>query len=166
MTPPGGRHVAYIGLGSNLDDPVRQVSGALRELAGLPGSRLLRCSSLYRSQPLGPPDQPDYVNAAAAAQTDLLPVELLRELQLLERRHGRRRGVRWGPRTLDLDLLLFDELVLDIPALKLPHPELTRRAFVLVPLAEIAPAAVVPGHGPVGRLAANCDYGSLERIAP
>jgi 2-amino-4-hydroxy-6-hydroxymethyldihydropteridine diphosphokinase len=145
---------ACIGLGSNLDDPVRQVGSALDELAGLPLSRLLRRSSLYRSPPMGPTDQPDYVNAAALIETALEPLELLDVLQAIEAAHGRRRELRWGPRTLDLDLLVYGDLRLDHPRLTLPHPGIAGRAFVLVPLAEIAPDLELPGTGSVAAAAA------------
>ncbi len=149
---------AYIGLGSNLEDPVQQVQRALVELAAIPATRLLRQSSLYRSPPLGPPDQPDYINAVAELSTTLQPLELLDELQHIENAHGRVRGIRWGARTLDLDLLLYGDRRIDESRLILPHPGLALRAFVLVPLLEIAPALDVPGVGPVKLLA--------ERLPP
>lgn len=154
---------AFIGLGSNLDDPVRQVRSALAELADLPRTRLLRHSSLYRSPPMGPSGQPDYVNAVALLETALEPIELLDALQAIEAAHGRRRELRWGPRTLDLDLLIYGELCLDHPRLLLPHPGIGERAFVLVPLAEVAPELEIPGRGPVAALAAAV-AGQVERI--
>ena len=144
---------AYLGLGANLQDPAAQVRRALDELHSLPQSRLLSHSPLYKSPPLGPSDQPDYVNAVAALQTGLEPLALLTELRAIELRHGRRRdGSRWGPRTLDLDLLLYGERVLDTPELTLPHPGLHERAFVLYPLFDVAPELEVPGRGSVREL--------------
>ena len=139
--------VAYVGLGSNLDEPEQQVRGGLRELDQLPGTRLVRQSSLYQSPPLGPPGQPDFVNAVAMLATSLEAHSLLDQLQGLEQQHGRERGERWGPRTLDLDLLLYGRDTIDSPRLQVPHPQMSRRAFVLVPLFELAPHLVLPGLG-------------------
>lgn len=156
---------AYIGLGSNLDDPLTQIRQALAEIAQLPASRLTAQSSLYRTPPMGPPDQPPYINAVAALDTALAPHALLDELQKLETAHRRvRDGERWGPRTLDLDLLIFGSARLDDERLKVPHPGLPVRAFVLVPLAEIAPALDVPGVGPVTALLAGVDQTGVERL--
>jgi len=160
------RHTAYVGLGSNLDEPVRQVRTALAELDSLTLTRLAGHSSLYRSAPLGPPGQPAYVNAVARLQTGLAPQALLEELQRLELAHGRVRTERWGPRTLDLDILLYGRLCIDKPMLRVPHPELAHRPFVLVPLAEIDAALVVPGLGPLEALLARCGCEGLERLAP
>ena len=149
---------AWVGLGSNQDDPVRQLTTALKELNALPGCRVLRHSRLYRSPPWGPvADQPDYANAVAELDTGLLPHELLMALQALEDDHGRVRLERWGPRTLDLDLLLYDDLIMTTDDLTLPHPRLHERAFVLVPIAELAPGLQVPGHGKVRDLLAGAD---------
>lgn len=131
--------LAYIGLGSNLESPVEQVRQALNELATLPLSRLTAASSLYVSRPVGPQDQPDFINAVAALETRLSPLALLDQLQALEQRHRRRRQFHWGPRTLDLDLLLYAHDDIKTPRLRIPHPQMTARAFVLAPLAEIAP---------------------------
>ena len=147
---------AYVGLGANLQDPAAHVRRALDELTSLPQSRLTARSPIYRSPPLGPPDQPDYVNAVAALVTALDPMTLLAQLQAIEVLHGRRRdGSRWGPRTLDLDLLLHGETVLDTPTLTLPHPGLHERAFVLYPLYDVAPELQVPGRGSVRELRAH-----------
>ena len=155
-------HPAYVGLGSNLDDPVAQVRGALSELAAIDDTRVVATSRLYRSKPLGPPAQPDYVNAVAGLLTRLTPASLLVAMQAIEERHGRdRSGPRWGPRTLDLDLLLYDGRELCEAALVLPHPHLHERNFVLVPLAEIAPTVSVPGHGRVEALAARSGHDGL-----
>ena len=136
---------AYVGIGSNLDDPVAQAALAFDALARIADTRLVARSPLYRSRPLGPADQPDYVNGAAALSTRLAPSALLAALRAIEDAHGRRRtGPRWGPRTLDLDLLLHGDSVLMTERLTLPHPGLTARNFVVYPLADIAPALVLP----------------------
>jgi 2-amino-4-hydroxy-6-hydroxymethyldihydropteridine diphosphokinase len=161
--------LAYIGLGSNLDDPRAQVSRAIGELAGLPGCTLCGRSSLYATAPLGPVAQPPFVNAVVSLATGLAPLALLGALQGIERDHGRvRDGTRWGPRTLDLDLLIFGDLQLQLPGLTLPHPEMARRAFVLVPLAEIAPAGLlIPGQGPLAAwLAALGDRDGIRPLPP
>ena len=154
---------AYVGLGSNLDEPVQQVRRALQELDRLPATRCVRHSALYHTRPLGPQDQPDYINAVAQLATGLAPEPLLDALQSLEQRHRRvRQGPRWGPRTLDLDLLLYDTLQMSTERLILPHPELTRRAFVLLPLAEVAPRTLkIPG---CGMLAHWCDRISNDGV--
>ena len=171
MTGPdrGGSVLAYVGIGSNLADPRAQVRSALAALAGLAGCRFGRRSSLYATRPVGPVEQPEFVNAVASLATGLAPLDLLAALQGIERDHGRvRDGTRWGPRTLDLDLLLVGELQLQTPELELPHPEMARRAFVLVPLAEIAPAGLlIPGQGSLGELLAalaDADASGIRRI--
>jgi 2-amino-4-hydroxy-6-hydroxymethyldihydropteridine diphosphokinase len=136
--------VAYVGLGSNLEDPARQVEAALDELDHLPHTRLVKRSSLYRTKPVGYADQPDFINAVAQLETGLPAERLLDELQALEARHGRKRSFRNAPRTLDLDLLLFGDLVLSTERLTLPHPRMRERAFVLDPLREIAPDLELP----------------------
>jgi 2-amino-4-hydroxy-6-hydroxymethyldihydropteridine diphosphokinase len=157
----------YIGVGSNLSDPAQQVRTALEDLSGIAESRLLACSSLYRTSPVGPQDQPDYVNAVARLETRLSARDLLAALQGIERRHGRvRDGTRWGPRTLDLDILLFGGAVVDEPGLRLPHPEIGRRAFVLIPLADLAPAELeIPGQGRLADLLARCAGDGVLRLA-
>lgn len=148
---------AYIGLGSNLADPGRQVRQALQALDKLSDTRLLLSSQLYNSAPLGPQNQPDYINAVAAVETRLAPEPLLDALQELERRQGRvRTGPRWGARTLDLDLLLYGEQQLATARLQVPHPGIAQRNFVLYPLAEIAPSLNIPGLGPIQTLLARC----------
>lgn len=155
----------YIGLGSNLGDPEAQLRAALAELAELPRSRFLRASSLYRGAPMGPQDQPDFVNAVAEIETELSAERLLAELQALEARHGRvRDGPRWGPRSLDLDLLLYGEMRIDTPGLTVPHPGVPVRAFVLYPLHEIAPDLQVPGLGPLRELLITCPAAGLARL--
>ncbi len=141
--------LAYIALGANLDDPLGQLRAALDAVAALPDSRMLRTSSFYRTAPVGAPGQPDYLNAVAALETGLAPDDLLAALLEIEHDFGRRREYRNAPRTLDLDLLLYDDAVIDRPHLQIPHPRLHLRAFVLVPLAEIAPELRLPGRGSV-----------------
>ncbi|MGQ9688907.1 MAG: 2-amino-4-hydroxy-6-hydroxymethyldihydropteridine diphosphokinase [Desulfobaccales bacterium] len=136
--------LAYIGLGANLGDPRRQLEEALALLAAAEEVELLRVSSFYLNPPLGPPDQPWYVNAVAQVRTRLTPEELMRLLHRIEEDLGRIRRERWGPRVIDLDLLLYNGEVLESPELRLPHPEMHQRAFVLAPLAEIAPEAWHP----------------------
>jgi 2-amino-4-hydroxy-6-hydroxymethyldihydropteridine diphosphokinase len=144
--PYRSHHVrAYIGLGSNLASPLRQVRQAIAELAQLPASRLVAVSCIYRSHPMGPADQPDYINAVAAIETRLSPLELLDGLQAIENAHGRVRGsVQWGARTLDLDLLLYGDEIIAEPRLTVPHPGMAERSFVLQPLADIAPTLQLP----------------------
>jgi 2-amino-4-hydroxy-6-hydroxymethyldihydropteridine diphosphokinase len=157
--------LAYIGIGSNLEEPQAQVSRAFDELARLPRTRLAARSSLYRTAPLGHAAQPDFINAVAALDTELHAEELLRELQAIENRHGRRRSFANAPRTLDLDLLLYDEASINTPGLVVPHPRMHERSFVLQPLLEIAPAAQVPGRGPAAACLAACAQQKVERIA-
>jgi 2-amino-4-hydroxy-6-hydroxymethyldihydropteridine diphosphokinase len=139
--------VAYVALGANLGDPASTLRAAFGALANLPESRIVRCSSLYRTAPVGIVDQPEFVNAVARLETTLAPESLLDALLDIERRFGRQRAEKNGPRTLDLDLLLYDHRVLELPRLTLPHPRLHLRAFVLLPLAEIAPDLHLPGRG-------------------
>jgi 2-amino-4-hydroxy-6-hydroxymethyldihydropteridine diphosphokinase len=156
----------YIGLGSNLADPHAQVEAGIHALAKLPKTRLVTRSRLYRSAPWRRADQPDFVNAAAVVETDLSPRELLDHLLEIERAAGRERdGTRWGPRVLDLDILLFGDRHIDEPGLHVPHPHLHERAFVLVPLAEIAPGMVIPGYGRIAGLLAGVDVSTCERVA-
>jgi len=156
---------AYIGIGSNLDDPVTQVRWALQALHILPASRCVAQSPLYRTAPVGgPPDQPDYMNAAAALETTLSPDALLTELQRLEAARGRVRSTYWGPRTLDLDLLLYGQITRTDPRLTLPHPRLHERAFVLYPLYDIAPTLNIPGWGRLAELLARCAPTTVVRL--
>ena len=138
---------AYVALGANLGDPKATVLAAFAALANLPESRVARCSSLYRTAPVGILSQPDFVNAVALLETSLPPDSLLDALLDIEARFGRIRRERNGPRTLDLDLLLYDDIELDLPRLTLPHPRLHLRAFVLLPLAEVAPDLAIPRRG-------------------
>ncbi len=147
---------AALGLGSNLEQPREQLEQAVQSLQVLPRSRLLRVSRFYRTAPLGPPEQCDYCNAVALIETGLAPLELLAQLQAIEDSQGRdRAGPHWGPRTLDLDLLTYGELLLEHPRLRIPHPELQKRDFALLPLAEIAPELLIPGLGTAQTAAAR-----------
>ncbi len=161
-------HIAYIGLGSNLEDPVSQLQRAFVDLDGLPGTSLVVRSSLYRSAPLGCPDQsdlqnqPDFVNAVAKVGTNLSPQALLQALLKIEHQHGRERTVRNAPRTLDLDVLLYDDLQLHEHGLTIPHPQMHKRAFVLQPLLEIAPGVSIPGVGLALQSLQDCQDQVLE----
>lgn len=159
-----GSHDAYIGLGSNLDDPVAQIRTALEALNRIASTRVVRQSSLYRTAPVGYADQPDFVNAVARVATGLAPRALLHELLELERGRGRIRAIPNGPRTLDMDLLLFDDECIAQDGLVVPHPRVHERAFVLVPLFEIAPEVSIPGLGTVSELLAGIDTRGVERI--
>ncbi|MGB0467379.1 MAG: 2-amino-4-hydroxy-6-hydroxymethyldihydropteridine diphosphokinase [Pontibacterium sp.] len=154
----------YIGLGSNLDNPRQQVMDAFRELAQLPDTELVIHSSLYRSDPVGPQDQPDFINAVAALDTTLEAHCLLNQLQQLEQQHRRIRERHWGPRTLDLDLLLYGNQQINSQRLTVPHAYLHERAFVLWPLAEITPELIFPDGTKLPTLLAACPMGTLARI--
>ena len=156
----------YIGLGSNLATPIEQLRSALAALAALPQTDLIAQSSFYSSDPLGPAHQPRYVNAVAALDTELSPLALLDALQTIELEQGRtRKAERWGPRTLDLDILLFGERRLDEPRLTVPHYHMHARAFVLYPLAEIAPDLKLPDGRALTELLGACPYAGLERLS-
>jgi len=156
---------AFIALGSNLDAPAEQVRQGIADLACLPQTRVTRASALYGSSPVGYRDQPDFINAVAEIETRLEPRPLLDALLEIEKRHGRIRGVRNGPRTLDLDIALYGNRVVREPGLVVPHPRLHERAFVIVPLAELAPQLDIPGLGPVSGLLERIDAGSVSRLA-
>jgi len=136
--------ISYIALGSNLNEPTQQVKTALLALNNIAGCQVLKHSSLHKSPPLGPQDQPDFINAVAKIQTTLSAHHLLSELQSLENTHNRVRQQHWGPRTLDLDILLYGDSVINTNDLVIPHPEMTKRDFVLTPLWEIEPTLVFP----------------------
>jgi 2-amino-4-hydroxy-6-hydroxymethyldihydropteridine diphosphokinase len=156
----------YIGLGSNLATPLAQLRSALATLAALPHSNLIARSSFYASDPLGPADQPRYVNAVAALDTALSPLALLDRLQTIELEQGRtRKAERWGPRTLDLDILLFGNQHVDDARLTVPHYHMHARAFVLYPLAEIAPELHLPDGRTLSELLSACPFEGLERLA-
>ena len=159
---------ACVGLGGNVGDVARTLAAAFEALDGLPETRLLRASRVYRTPAWGRRDQPDFLNAAALLETRLSAQSLLAALLAIEQRHGRDRGrdeaARWGPRSLDLDLLLYGEAVIDAPGLEVPHPRLHERAFALVPLADVAPDALIPGRGRVASLLAGLDASGIEAI--
>ncbi|WP_018873348.1 2-amino-4-hydroxy-6-hydroxymethyldihydropteridine diphosphokinase [Thioalkalivibrio sp. ALJ16] len=163
MTATGGGVHAYIGIGANLGDPEAQVRESFVRLArDLPQTRLTGRSRLFRNPPMGPQDQPDYVNAVARLQTHLPPLELLDGLQAIECACGRERdGTRWGPRRLDLDLLLFGDQQLELPGLQVPHAGIAERDFVVLPLLELAPGLRVPGLGSLEQLAQRFDGAGL-----
>lgn len=156
---------AFIGLGSNLGDPAEQVRAGMAALARLDETRVEACSSLYRSAPVGRQDQPDFVNAVCRVRTGLAPAALMQQLLEIETVHGReRRGEKGGPRTLDLDLLLYGDEAIHSESLTVPHPRLHERAFVLYPLSELEPDLVIPGHGPVRELLAACAGQRLQKM--
>jgi 2-amino-4-hydroxy-6-hydroxymethyldihydropteridine diphosphokinase len=157
---------AYVGLGANLDDPLEQIRSAARDLELLPDTRHVHCSSFYRSAPVGFSAQPDFINAVCRLETVLSAPALMQALLDIESRHGRVRGAqKGGPRTLDLDLLLYGQAVLHEPGVVVPHPRLHERAFVLAPLAELDPHELIPGRGPVATLLAACTGQRIEKLA-
>jgi 2-amino-4-hydroxy-6-hydroxymethyldihydropteridine diphosphokinase len=158
--------LVYLGLGANLHEPLQQLSAAVKALAEIPQSRLVQVSGFYGSKPMGPQDQPDYVNAVAALETALAPEALLDHLQRIELEQGRvRKAERWGPRTLDLDILLFGSQVLATTRLTVPHYGMAVREFVLYPLAEIAPDLEIPTLGPIGKLLAQVPRNGLSLLS-
>lgn len=158
--------VVYLGLGSNLSDPTTQVRAACVQLQRHPGCQQMLCSSFYQTPAMGQIEQPDFVNAVVRIHTFLTPEALHAVLLELERAQGRvRNGVRWGPRTLDIDILMYSDQQIETPALTIPHPGLHERAFVLYPLAEIAPNLVVPGRGAVGDLIKALGKSPITRMA-
>ena len=160
-----GGAAAYIGLGSNEADPPRQLDAALDAIAGLMGTQLRLVSPRYVSAPFGPVPQPDFLNGVAAVHTLMSPAELLQALHAIEAAQGRRRSIRWGPRTLDLDLLLHGDTRVDSPILTLPHPGILQRNFVLYPLRDIAPELEIPGLGRVADLAERVGGEGIRRHA-
>ncbi|CAN5417471.1 2-amino-4-hydroxy-6-hydroxymethyldihydropteridinediphosphokinase [soil metagenome] len=155
---------AYIALGSNLADPILQVQSAIAEIGLLPQTHLIQASSLYRSKPMGPQDQADFINAVVAIETSLSPQQLLTQLQTIERQHQRLRELHWGPRTLDLDFLLYGNQIILTKNLVVPHYGMHERNFVLYPLAEIAPDLILPKGESLQELLKNCPLQGLERI--
>lgn len=155
--------LAYIGLGSNLQQPLQQITQALKELNQIPETKLLKFSRLYQSQAIGP-DQPDFINAAAVLETCLDPVSLLDELQKIEQIHQRRREQHWGPRTLDLDILLFEQQQIRSERLTLPHPYLTERAFVLLPLMDLNVDLRLPDGSLVQSYLINCQSQTIQAL--
>lgn len=157
--------VAYVGLGSNLGDPRLQLTSALEALDRIEETRLLRQSDFYRSKPWGIVDQPEFLNAVAELETRLDPVRLLDELLLVERKAGRQRdSTRWGPRIIDLDLLLYGSQQIRMDGIEVPHPRMFERSFVVLPLAELRPDLDVPGHGAIADAVASIDAGSCRRL--
>jgi 2-amino-4-hydroxy-6-hydroxymethyldihydropteridine diphosphokinase len=155
---------AAIALGANLASPEAQVTRAFDELARLPGTTLIARSSLYRTAPVGYAGQPAFINAAALVDTTLSPRALLEGLLAIERAHGRVRDLPNGPRTLDLDVIVYGDRVVDEPGLAIPHPRAHQRAFVLAPLAEIAPELRIPGHGLARECLATSDQSGIARM--
>ena len=156
---------AFIALGSNLGEREAMIRLALDDLARLPATTLVRASSLYDTEAVGETDQPNFLNAVVELDTELSARQLLWNLLLIEKRLGRVRTQRWGPRTIDLDLLLYGRQQMDTPALTLPHPRMHERAFVLVPLLELDSAAHIPGRGRAVELLRACASQVIERIA-
>lgn len=154
----------YIGLGSNLQSPIEQLRRAVRALHNLPSTKLVTVSPVYQTRAIGPP-QPDYLNATAKLHTALAPQVLLDALQQLEQQQGRERTEHWGPRTLDLDILLYGDQRIDTERLTVPHPHLHERAFVLYPLHDIAPKLQLPCGATLATLKDHCDTSGIEKIA-
>lgn len=157
---------AWIGLGSNLENPSKQVTDAFVELNELPDTQLVRHSSLWQSKPFGPQDQPDFINAVAEITTELTPLDLLAKLQGLEDLHQRKRERHWGPRTLDLDLLAYEQEVFSSEILTLPHPGIAERAFVLCPLAELDENLALPNLGKVKQLIQQLGEQACSEVLP
>ena len=158
------KHIVFIGLGSNLANPAAQVLQAIQAIDRLPDTQVSVRSSLYRSAPVGYLDQPDFINAVIRIETSLAPLALLHALLALEQENGRTREFQNAPRTLDLDVLLYDNIRHHEHGLTLPHPQMHKRAFVLQPLLEIAPACVIPGVGTALEAMQNCNDQQLERL--
>lgn len=156
---------AYIGVGSNLNDPQRQVEVAIASLNKIPQSHVSCASSFYRSTPLGVKDQPEFINAVAEVETSLAPHALLAHLQRIEKEQGRvRDGTHWGPRIIDLDILLYGEQHVSTDDLRIPHPEMMKREFVIYPLAEIVPSLILPDGAPVAACQVACPSRGIQRI--
>ncbi|OIP90935.1 MAG: 2-amino-4-hydroxy-6-hydroxymethyldihydropteridine diphosphokinase [Syntrophobacterales bacterium CG_4_8_14_3_um_filter_58_8] len=160
--------VAFIGIGANLGDPAAQCRDAVRRVGTTSGVSVLRCSSLYRTAPVGPLEQGWFINAVAEVRTDLSPTKLFEALKAIERQMGRTDGPRWGPRVIDLDILLYGQEVVDRKGLKIPHPEMHRRRFVLAPLCELASYVIHPAFGVSARglLDRLTDPGVVDLYAP
>lgn len=157
---------AFVGLGSNMADPSTQLAGAVARLAALPKTKLVAQSAFYRSKPVGPQDQPDFVNGAVWLRTEFTPLELLDQLQSIEQAHGRERIQHWGPRTLDLDLLLYGDEAIASERLTVPHAELANRDFVLQPLLDLDPERVLPDGRSLGKLMQQCPDNNLQKLNP
>lgn len=158
--------ISYIGVGSNQQDPVKQARQAIEALNTLPSSKLISSSSLYCSAPMGPQDQPDYINAVVAIETELSAIALLDALQAIELNQGRvRKDNRWGPRTLDLDIILYADQQINNERLVVPHYGMHQREFVLYPLLEIAPNLTLPNGTLLSQLATLCDKNGLTKVS-
>ncbi|SCB94457.1 2-amino-4-hydroxy-6-hydroxymethyldihydropteridine diphosphokinase [Gilliamella intestini] len=156
--------ICYIALGSNLEDPLAQANCAITALKQLPNTTCLEVSPFYRSKPLGPQDQNDYLNAVVKITTTLSPIELLEALQAIEKAQGRvRKENRWGARTLDLDILLYDDLVIESERLTIPHYHMKNREFVLYPLFDISPELILPDNDKLYDLVTKCPKNGLEK---
>ncbi len=158
------KHTAYIGLGSNLQNPRLQIRSALHALEHTPQSEDIMCSPWYSSTAIGPGTQPDYINAVVSLQTTLTPLALLEHLQTIENLHGRQRDIRWGARTLDLDLLLYDDICMDTKTLQLPHPEILHRNFVIYPLMDLAPEFMFSNGQRIEEVAKTLSMTGLKRL--
>jgi len=157
--------LVYVALGCNLGDRIANLSSARKALEAHSACSDLVCSSVYETEPMGPQDQPDYLNAVVAMGTTLSAHELLTTLQSIEHLHGRtREGERWGPRTLDLDLLLYGDAIIETPTLSVPHPGIAERSFVLLPLAELAPKLMIPGKNTVSTLLGQCRQFGIRQL--
>ena len=158
-------HTVYIGLGSNLNSPYTQVNAAINALQTLPNTQLVSHSPWYQSKAIGP-EQPDYINGVAKLATSLAPIELLNTLQAIEQAHHRVRKEHWGPRTLDLDILLWGDITIKTDRLLVPHPYLEERNFVLLPLNDIAPELILPNQKPIAELVHSCDKNGISLYLP
>jgi 2-amino-4-hydroxy-6-hydroxymethyldihydropteridine diphosphokinase len=157
--------IVYIGLGSNMESPKQQIKSAIKSIAEIPEIQVLKASSLYKSKPVGPQQgQNDYINAVIKIETEFMPLELLDCMQDIENQHGRIRKERWGPRILDLDILIFGKEIIQDKKLTIPHSEIEKRPFVLVPLAEIDSNCSIPGIGLISDLLAVNDQKDLELL--
>ena len=155
-------HTAFIALGSNLDDPYTHVVSAFGELDTIPLTTVVKRSGIYESEPYGVKDQPNFINAVAEVTTQLSPFELLEQLQQIENRHKRVRTMHWGPRTLDLDLIMYEQQIIDTEKLKLPHPGMALRSFVLKPLMDLNPELMTPLNQTVRELFSRIDCSDLK----
>lgn len=160
----GFRSTVFVGLGSNINDPVWQLHSAIREIDEIHDAALVSVSPFYQTVPVGILDQPPFVNAVVQVETTLSPQDFLRQLSAIESDHGRIRAEKNGPRTLDLDILIFNEWRIDDGNLTIPHPRMHERAFVLVPLLDIAPAVYVPGKGPARQLLETVGASGVHRM--
>ncbi len=156
---------AFIALGSNLDDPIQHVKSAITDIKKLQNVKLISTSHLYQSSPVGPQDQPNFINAVVLVETILTAHELLKSLQQIEEQHGReRKGKRWGPRTLDLDLILYGKKSISTPCLIVPHPEIYNRSFVLLPLFDIEPKLIFPDGKSLKKIISTCNVEGIHPI--